>query len=510
ETAAGINDALLSSFLVYAARRSDGAVRYFGFNEFEPHLRKAMAGELSSHAVRKSRTHPFPVHRERMLNDVAVVAILGCQGVLQKKKQGGLLRTAVQRITHLTGEYSTAGGSENIAGLLTRCGTGSGLLAEGDEAFRCVPDACETWMERPSTDRIRELLDLTVRIAGGWRISLLQETIHSAGDVWLPVTLFPQEDRKRAAEVLVMLSWAGMVMCAQSGGELLFGRPREHERIASRANGDVTIMPDFSVVTAQEASPAVLFRFGRCGRLQSLDCVYKGVIDRAIVCDSIAQGISGETLLDWLVEWGAPPNVTVTVREWIREFNRLYISNNRMLIAGEERVAYQIDSYGPLRDLVEKVPAHAVYRIRKGGEEQVRELLASMGFDYRMPCREDGVISEEPAEETAISPIGWDPVVTEKLPDPQKTITLQRTKYGPALKAYELSETMQVIDYAIVTGQGVKIDYAGSALTKKGMYSITPQSCSRGGDPQLDAVDGKGKRRKFLVGKITRIGIGSS
>ncbi|MBN1129735.1 MAG: hypothetical protein JXA71_12145 [Chitinispirillaceae bacterium] len=510
ETAAGLNDHLLCSFLVYAARRDGGAVRYFGFNEFEPHLRAAMARELSGRAVRKNMARPHPLRRERMLSDLTVVVTLACQGVLQKKKQGGLLRSAVQKMAQLTGAHDTAGGSDCLAGLLTECAVGSGLLVENDEAYRCVPEACDAWMQRPVPDRIRETLDLTVRIAGGWRMPLLQEIVRLAHDGWLSTSLFPEEDRKRASEVVAMLAWAGIVVCTRHGGELLFGRPRELDTGEPYGEGVVTVMPDFSVVIAQEASPLMLYRFGHCGSLQSLDCIYKGVVDRAIVSDSLARGLGGELLLGWLAGWGAPPNVMVTVREWIREFNRLYISDHSMLVAGEERVAGQIDAYAPIRDLVEKVPVHAVYRIRQGSEGKVREILSSMGFDPRMPWCDDDPLSGEPPGEKPLSDAVWEPVVTEKSPVVQKPLAMRGTKYGAGLNTYDLSETMHVIDYALLTGQRLVFEYAGSALVKRGMYSVTPLSCLRGGEPQVEAVDGKGKKRKFLVGKVVRIGVGTS
>jgi hypothetical protein len=505
-----LNDPILQSFLVYAGRKNNGRVRYFGFGEFEPLLRSAMAAELSSHALKKISLEKHPLPSIHILNDIVMIVTLAHQGLLQKKKQGGFMRDTVQKIAKLIHEYP--GDPERLAALLIQCGVASGLLIENEQGFSCIPSSCDAWLARQAGQRIEECISTTIRYAGALRIPLLREALKVMPGAWFSLSLFAQEERKTVGDILGMLAWAGIVECVRDGSELLFGLSgdiRVFEENGKYTN-PVTIMPDFSAVISQNVEPVNLYRFGKCGILHSLDRVYKGVIDRGEICDSLAKGLDGEMLVRWLVEWEAPPNVIVTVREWRREFNRLYVSSDAMLISCDAKVSHQIDSFPPLAGLVEKVPAQVVYRIKKIHEERVKEILKGMGFDHRMPsidipCAEE--IMAAPAEKAASI---WVPVVAEKKASEPESIAMRGKKYGAGLKTFDLNETIHVIDYANLTSQELVFDYGGSPLIKKGRYTVSPQACSRGPEPLFEAVDVRGRKRKFLVCKIIRIGVGRS
>jgi hypothetical protein len=505
-----LNDPILQSFLVYAGRKNNGRVRYFGFNEFEPLLRSVMAKELAGHALRKNRPEQHPVPSIHVLNDVVMIVTLAGQGLLQKKKQGGFMRGTVQKIEKLIHEYP--GKSERLATFLVQCGVSSGLLVEIDQGFSCIPSSCDAWLDRHADQRIEECIGTAIRYAGALQIPLLREALQVANGACFPLSLFAVEERKMVGDILGVLSWAGIVECVQDGSDLLFGIPGDTRLFEENGKytATVTIMPDFSAVISQNVESVNLYRFGKCGTLHSLDRVYKGVIDRGAICDSLADGLDGEMLVRWLVEWEAPSNVVVTVREWIREFNRLYVTGHAMLVSCDAKVSHQIDSFPLLAGLVEKVPAQVVYRIKKGCEARVKEVLNGMGFDHRMPCT-DMLYAQEcpaaPAEEPAGS---WEPVITEKNGSEPESIAMRGKKYGAGLKTFDMNETIHVIDYANLTGQELVFDYGGSPLIKKGRYSVAPLACSRGAEPLVEATDGRGRKRKFLVSKIIRIGVGRS
>jgi hypothetical protein len=505
-----LNDPILQSFLVFAGRKNNGKARYFGFNEFEPILRSVMAKELAGYALRKNRPEQHPVPSVHVLNDVVMIVTLAGQGLLQKKKQGGFMRNTVQKIAKLIHEYP--GEPERLADLLIQCGVSSGLLAPNDQGFSCVSSSCDTWLERQADQRMEECIGTAIRCAGALRIPLLRESLLVARGAWFSLSLFAEEERKAVGDILGMLSWAGIVECVREGSDFLFGIPGDTGLLDENGKHftSVTIMPDFSAVISQNVEPVNLYRFGKCGTLHSLDRVYKGVIDRGVLCDSLAGGLDGELLVRWLVEWQAPSNVVVTVREWIREFNRLYVTGHAMLVSCDAKVSHQIDAYSPLAGLVEKVPAQVVYRIKKGNEAQVKEILNGMGFDHRMPCL------ETPCEEARLAPPakepagGWEPVINEKNESEPESIAMRGKKYGAGLKTFDMNETIHVIDYANLTGQEIVFDYGGSPLVKKGRYTVAPQACSRGAEPLVETTDGQGRKRKFLVSKIIRIGVGRS
>jgi hypothetical protein len=194
------------------------------------------------------------------------------------------------------------------------------------------------------------------------------------------------------------------------------------------------------------------------------------------------------------------------VQEWIREFNRLCVTTGAMLLVCDEKVEYQLTAFEPLCGLVEKVPAHAVYRIRPGSEEQVRTVLGSMGFDDRMP-RRDALRQKEPA---SLPFDTWEPILTEQAQGTGASLALRGKKYGAGLKSFDLNETIHIIDYAILTGQELVFEYDGSPYVKKGTYTVQPRSCTKGADPMLEVAEHNGRSRRFMVRNISAIGVGHS
>lgn len=81
-------DPLVLSFLVYAAKNQSGTVRIFGFDEFEQSLRPYMIRTLLDNAAEPVESQPVTTWVWRMLNDITVIAGLGFQGQLKKKKDG--------------------------------------------------------------------------------------------------------------------------------------------------------------------------------------------------------------------------------------------------------------------------------------------------------------------------------------------------------------------------------------------------------------------------------------
>ena len=324
------------------------------------------------------------------------------------------------------------------------------------------------------------------------------------------------EDRPQASDTLRVLHWTGLVETGTAGPETLFKSAGERPvGVAQHATGPqgtgAMVLPDFSVVISQEARPGLLYRFARLGAFQSLDRVYKAALDRDILNDSLAHGLDGETMVGWLAEWQAPSNVLTTVREWIREFNRLYIAETPLLVAADEKVAYQVGAYEPLRRLLSPIPAHTVFRIKRGCEEEAQQIIAGMGFDCRMPDPDRGRVDEAAGAESGPDENGWEPVVRTEDDASANSVTMRGKKYGAGLKKLDLNETIHIIDYAILTGAELEFEYDGSPLLKKGVYTVTPVSCTKGGEPMLEATTGEGNRKKhFCVRKICAIGVGES
>jgi hypothetical protein len=518
-----LNDDLIRSFLVYALRNKRGEVRYFGFSEFEHILRPFFASTIAAAAAPKGKTAvPAPERHGNCANDIAMTATLASQGFLEKKKQGDLTQSALQKIGKLTHELSPSHQHDGIAGMLVDYCVHSEIVHETETGYHQAPESFEAWLHRKADERSAEILRFAVEYSGSWRIDLLHGIVASADGGWLSCTVFPEGSRKEAIDTLRILNWAGVVALSRMGTDTVFGASKDEGSATdghdSKMSGGAILMPDFTVVLSPGSSPEQLYRFGKLGTLQSLDRVYKGAVDRGILNDSLSSGLEGASILAWLAEWAAPPNVVATVREWIREFYRLYVSTGPMLVTTDEKVSFQIASFGPLKEYLEPVPSHAVFKIKQGAEEKVREFLGQMGFDHRMPDRDHNSRGQTafPSHEAAteavagVAPDSWEPIVELASSATAGPLVLRGKKYGAGLKALDLNEIMHIIDYAILTGTELVLDYAGSPFIKKGEYTVVPRSCNKGADPQLDATLKSGLKKQFHVRKISKIGVGVS
>jgi hypothetical protein len=528
-----LSDGLIRSFLVYALRNKRGEVRYFGFPEFEATLRPLCASKLASAAVRGKTPVPAQERPGNCANDIVMTAVLASQGVLAKKKQGGLTRNSLLKMEKLTHAASLLQEQECLAAMLVNYCTHAGIICENEAGYYLDAGRFDSWLKREVKDRSADILSFAEEFSGSWRTDLLRETVRIADDAWLSCTVFPEEARNEAIDTLRILGWAGVVGLSRVGTDTVFGEPRvgePHDRQSAsvlrsaspgRSNGAVILMPDFSALISPDAPPEILYRFGKTGDAQSLDRVYKGTINRDILNNSLSCGLEGAEILSWLDEWGAPPNVIATVREWVREFYRLYLSSGPMLVTTDEKVSRQIASFGPLKLHLEPVPSHAVFRIKRGSEEKVREFLGQMGFDHRMPDPDRSAplppvagvscTGTGGAEPPAAIDDDWEPVI--HLSDKDETanaLVLRGKKYGAGLKTLDLNEIMHIIDYATLTGTELVLDYAGSPLIKKGEYTVTPGSCNKGADPLLEATLKNGLKKQFHIRRISKIGVGIS
>ncbi len=98
-----LSDPVILSFLIYAGRDGAGAVRYFGFSTFEPSLRPFMAETILHAAPVTERAGSVSLRRQQWCrSDIAVVMALAMQGLLEKKKQGGLTKNSLVKIGKLT------------------------------------------------------------------------------------------------------------------------------------------------------------------------------------------------------------------------------------------------------------------------------------------------------------------------------------------------------------------------------------------------------------------------
>ena len=500
-------DSLVKSFLVFAAKDGGGDTKLFGFSEFEPHLRDHLIRVIiDSAAVQDPQSSPVvPLYRS--LNDITVIASLASWKELNKKRSGGLTRATSVQVKKLIDSGSSKNESGDfIANMIISYGINEGFIFESEMQYLLNQEGFERWLLKSASDRHDSVLKFVFEYTGGWNLKFTKAMLAKAQDVWLSNSVFPEDDRKQVVDILRALRFAGLIDIHKKGNDFHFRLSRLISDMETK-NSKITILPDFSVIIPQEIDQIQLFQFSHSGKLNLFDRVYKGVIDRATLCDSISRGVVSDSIVKWLASRQAPSNVIETVKEWIREFQRLYVTEGAILVSADEKVTRQINQYNPLRSLIEPMSAHTLFRIKKGQESQVREILKSMGFDYRMPGQ-DKEITAQITNEQVINESQWNPVVEQEEKTEKTVSSMRGTKYGAEMKELELNEIIQVIDYAVLTSQLLTIDYEGSPYIKPNTYVVSPVSCQRGIEPILEAeVPRTRTRKRFYIKKIKRIGV---
>jgi hypothetical protein len=507
-----LDDPLVKSFLVYAAYDIEGGTRLFGFDDFDKNLSEKFVATIVKNGKVNFPGKITPYWRYRPLNEVVVMCVLAAQSELKTGKTGKFARTTIMKLKKLVDTADAKSDStEFFARLIISYCVSKEILGENEQEIQFYPSGMQQWMNVGRITRLEDCREYAIRSFGGWRLELLEKINNAASPGWIGLHIFPESDREDAFDAVRALKFAGILEYAVSDDSVIF-QQAESFSMRDEQTGSAIVQADFSAMIPQESDADEIFYFAQAGELLSLDKVFKGKLSRDVLANSLSRGVDSAQIVDWLEQHQAPPNVLETVKEWIREFFRLFITERMILVSGEEKVSRQIESYEPLKVCLEIIPAHTVYQIKRGYEDKVKEILTSLGFDYRKPGDELSFDKVErlPADETYMAENRWKPVTEARSEEKKKMSAMRGTKYGEELKALDMSEIIHVIDYAVLTGRNLILDYDGSPYLKPGVYTVLPLSCRKGMDPILEAELLRTKSRKqFYVKKIRKIGVAS-
>lgn len=521
---AGVDDELLGSFLAYAVRDRDGRLFYRGFAEFEQTLRPHLAAVLAARCAHEHRKAPrwsAPVH---VLNDMVLSCVLQAQQRLQTTKAGTLAKAAYSTARALLHFASPVWRRElhHSISLFLRVGERLEVVRECDD-IRVVDQAeLRAWLLQGVGGCYREVVSLCTTEFAVWHWPLAHAAFTAGGTDpserrWFALTSLGESRRSQAEAGLRIGEALGLFAVDRGDGDLLFAGVNEHTRSAAIERGweeQITILPDFSAVISQDSSPQLLYEFSDLGELCNLDQVYRGRMCREAIADALHRGTSESTLMHRLERWHAPANVTETVREWAREFSRLSIPEERVVLIGDPELFELLSGLEQLRPMVVAVPDARAFRIVRGRENEVIEMLSSMGFDTRAPRLLPPAGRERSAG-------GVDEVLERQgkrrshelvMPSPAAAPSRRRTtgggKYGAELKPLPPGEMDHVIDYAIIMEHQVRFEYEGSPWVKPGEYTVRPVSHTSGPEGVIEGEDMRtGTRKRFLRARITAIGV---
>jgi hypothetical protein len=520
---AGFDEASVASFLVYRAEDAQGKSYYMGFDEFEPKLRGLLCRVIVERARTASEKEAHPIVPGLCVSDVAAIVSLASQGDLTKTKTGQIGKVSellVRKLLHGgRAPFDWVAGRTRPEALAVEYACRKGLMYLRDDRYVANHGRMCAWLARPAEDLRREIADFAISLLPAWRRTMVEEVCRSLGAHWLSVSAFGAELAGAVSQHVKLFAYLGLLELRKCGGDLLFRAPRPAEAPRGPAGKGrpaprIMVLPDFTAMLPQEIEPEHLYWFARLGRIESLDKVYTGTVAREVIADSLSDGIEGAAMLGLLDRWRAPANVVETVREWIREFSQVFLETGAIVATADEKVTRRLSSFPPLAGCIEPVSAHCVFRVAKGKEALVAGILTDMGFDHRAPAlhRSEGaaafrsqapLVADLPPAEAYRSPV----VQFEKTPD-APPLVLKQGKYSSALKALDMTELMHVIEYALVMGSRLRIEYAGSPGVRKGMYLVRPLQYQKGPGSGLEAESGRACVKKiFLLERIRKVGV---
>jgi len=514
------HEELLNSFLIYCASDTYGAQYYFGFSDLEAALCRRFASFLHTWAKTDGHAKPVPFLPLRCVSDTTVLLILASQGLLKKKMDSSLAQLSFAEIKRkLHGTVETClfdkkeKDTEKIINLILAYGQARGLVAEEEKVYTTTLSQIELWLKNQPGKLYADFCGFAVEYLGDWGMLIFNHLLDTAGKSWLSTSFAPKSCRTKIMDALLVFHYIGFIEAGTNGREIFFRKaPEEMRQAKAEPVVKIRIMPDFSALLPQEIQPEGLHLFALSGEITSLDRVYKGIINRETVHNSLSRGVPGETLIASLQKWEAPENVVATVKEWIREFSRLCIIKNETIIVADEKTSMQVSSYAPLKNLIEPLKVYSAFTVKKGREEDVRNLLLTMGFDPRVPeahqpkppSAQSLLPKDAPEELTLFTEFVQNQTKSEARP-------ITSGKYSEELKKLELNELFHVVDYAILMGHVLKLEYEGSPYLKQGVYLLSPVKLVNGADAFVEGkIETSGTPKKFYIKRIRRIGVKSS
>jgi hypothetical protein len=517
-----LNDSLLSSLLVFAAQNR-ASTKFFGFDEFEPILRPLMAKTLVQAGLStKANAKNAAVCPWRPLNDVSAVCSMVFHNLLKRSRYGGISRSGLNQLKHLVHDSTLTGKGKadkeeyHPAGFLIGYCQKEAFVVAVESGYALDLPLFKAWLKKSVKARLSGIMGYASVFCDYFGFALLQEMLHICGTSPLSVkSISEEQDRETLLQALKVFDFLGYLSLDESNSDMFFTPCRftssedPDKLLSNHKTVSMIIMPDFSVIIPQEVSPSELFDYANIGILKFFDKVYKGQINRQSVCNAMSRGVDDTDMRLWLLKRTSPANVLSTVEEWCREFSRLYVCHDTILVSSNEKVTLQLSAYEQLREHLTQVSAHTVFRIRSGSEQKIFDILEKLGFDPRTPDEQPAVIPCVENQMAAPVEKSWKALTDfPSAGAAESTLTMRRTKYGSELKALDISEMTHVVDYAILTAQQIIIDYEGSSLIKQNVYTILPLSLQKGPEPVIEAQLLRSKTRKmFFLRKVKRIGV---
>lgn len=511
---APLTDPLVSSFLGYAAKR-DEEIRIFGFSSFRKNLEYEIVHILVENLSEKVALHSTLKYDMATINDIVIVLSFISRKLFTKRKNGKIVANVfpcLKKLLHVPHFYEICDIEIIVKAIVEYCKS-KGLVKELDDRYVSNSSAIYSWLKRTPQENMAEVKEFFVKEIIGWDIELVLKICENSGDKWLKAFYPSLEDEKYVRKGLLLLDLINIIEIKKHKGEIFF-RKSMLRKVAGMEDTTrfIIMMPDFSLLIREECPSEELYIFSCFSKLTVLDQIYHGKIEKESFTNALADCCETEIIIPLLNKYNVPSNVILSVKEWIREFLRISLCKNGTLIIADPKTGEQIAFCEELKPFIKEIPIKTAFVIKKGAEEEIERILKEMGFDIRMPVinywEEKSFLSYLDNSESPDKETGWSLIIDNKETKENKMAVIRGSKYSSELKKLELSETIQVIDYAILTSQKLILSYQGSNYIKKGIYNVVPLKCIKTAEPLLEGeVERTGSRKKFYISKIDSIGV---
>ena len=505
---------LAASYLTYCVRLENGTFMMRGFIGFKKKLIRSFKKTVSRYTVSHSTNESTLLPGSSPLNELTVIMSMAVRGMLTFTKSGNLTKAsgALSRKLLSVGKSALKACIETVVFKYLDFALDRKLLIKKDEKYYENRPLIDEWLNRDVELILPELKAFLLSDTDFWNWETFFELLPVKPDEWLSTSIFPDSLKRDVHQELVLAEGSGLVNLQKKDDEVLISIRHKDDsqmRKMDEIEVEMAIIPDFSVIIPTEISFSSLFLFSRFGELEVHDQVYRGTISKKVVSDSLYRGTTGKELLDILSRWKTPGNIVESIKEWVREFERISVTDESLVLISDQKNSTLVNSYKPLSGLVTEIPVNSVLRIKHGKEQQVKEILETLGFDIRLP-QKTGVTHELYDEFNSAQPssLSFELVTDLEKTTPIKEKKRGRTKYGSELKKLSGAELENVIDYALLMGEKLSFEYSGSAGIKRNRYNVIPKHLKKGLETYLEAEDLRtGRNKKFICVKIVKIGV---
>ncbi len=506
---------LLNSYLAYLMVDDDSNEYLYGFSDLDKIFEENFSDEYTQRFRAECQETVSPFFKYRALNDLVAVLNLAAREELKLKKNGELTlstNSELKKITHISVD-TILFNKKSISvpfvfNFLLHYAYEQGLIYSQENLFHVSYSRASEWVMQDINDIYNSINRSAIEYCGRWNIDILRNLTKDSN-----YFDFLKIDLGDLSDTFQLLHYCGLV-----------GACKDHKSVSVCSTGDlwgldkddaagsILVMPDFSVVISQTASPAKLYEFCRIGKLLKLDKVYKGKIDKETLCDSLSNGLKGDDVISFLEKWRAPSNIIMTVKEWINEFHRVSIDDGKFIFISDKETVSAIGEHPQLTEYIDEIKTVSVFRIKEGYENRVMSTLNSFGFDIRNQNHKEPDTKEPTPLLPKVERRSKDlklvsDFVSLKTEDVESGYT-SGGKYSNTLKELSHHDLMQVIDYALLMESDLVIDYKGSDEVKKGMYTGEPLKITGPNGSLLElTLSDKGNKVVLLIDQIFRIAV---